>query len=129
MTIRDQLVAGLEFLGFERVNDRPRRRFQVYRRISGEGPNWYVGLSGALRIGDTVSGSHKAALHTRIYVLTAPMVQPIIFVGLERLSPPKGAAMAELARDLQRNDDQLMELPLRVILSHVARWMKLRETA
>jgi hypothetical protein len=123
-TIRARLVAGLEALGYER-RAAATRRFFVYRRPDGT-KNWYVGASGALRIGETVGGSRAAGAITKTYVLTAPAVRPAVFAWLEAHPTPNGVDPAALARDVARSDPALAELPLRIVLAHVNAWLAQR---
>src|SRR5262252_1052451 len=72
-TLQEQLCAGLVTLGATPLRDRGK-----YRVYTSGTRRWYVGKSGALRVGDTIARSTPVADNMRQYVLTASTLRPII---------------------------------------------------
>jgi len=66
-TRRQKLIAALEARGARRV-EAPTRRFVVYTHPFDKGLFYYIGESGALRIGATASSSISFTDSPRVYL-------------------------------------------------------------
>lgn len=66
LTIQDRFAAALVLAG-ERPVPAKTRKYLVYTRAAGG--FWYLGKSGALRYGDTASGSYSAGEKTKAKIL------------------------------------------------------------
>jgi hypothetical protein len=124
VTLREQLIAGLEALGHQRPRRPASTRFVVFDR--GDGRYWFVGISGALRTGRTLRASMPAPARVREYVLTAPQVRPVVFGLLDRAPPEPGAKLEAVAVDLATKPT-LAGVSVRTILNHVSAWAKQRQ--
>jgi len=120
-TIREKLIAGLEVLGFEpHQSSQASSRYSIYSR--GGKRKWYVGDSGALRIGNNITESYKASDVTKEFVLTAPTVKPIVEGALEGIEdlPGKGDE-DELAEKLKIQHEALTNISVKVVCAHIRR--------
>jgi hypothetical protein len=121
-TIREKMIAGLQALGFEKVQTRASK----YDVFSHGQQNWYVGANGALRIGETVATAHAAGVTTKDLVITAPVVRPIVRSWLDtnqqNIVPADGVDF--LVQKMLQENPVLTEVNSRVVSSHVKTWLK-----
>jgi hypothetical protein len=123
VTLREQLITGLETLGYARAR-RTSSRFEMFER--GDGRFWMVGKNGALRIGNKIATSMPAPKATRYYVLTAPQLRPAVFELLDRDPPPEGVDLVAVSAKLAEAP-ALAGIPARTILNHVRDWIERRQ--
>jgi hypothetical protein len=127
-TIREKLIAGLEVLNYERLTTKS-SKYDAFSPPTGGDRKWYVGDNGALRIGTSISTSAVAGETIREYVLTAPVVKPIVVLELENVKdPPANGEETALATRIRDSHEELKEISIRVITAHIRRIMSSRTT-
>lgn len=83
MTLQEKYIESLKFLGYKQVvNSRSRR--VVFESPRKPGTYWYLGKSGAIRIGITIAKSLPASLTIKKYLLTARTLRAQVQTGLDR---------------------------------------------
>jgi hypothetical protein len=121
-TLREKMIAGLRELGFRKVESRTTK----YDVFSHGDKKWYVGLNGALRIGNNTAETHSAGAITKELVLTAPKVKPIVWKWLGENYKTDVAidasVLPQLAQHLIQTQPELSEINPRVIMSHINSW-------
>jgi hypothetical protein len=121
-TIREKMIAGLQAMGFEKVHGRT-SKYEVF--FHGD-KNWYVGVSGALRIGKNATDSISAGPIIRDLVLTAPTVRPLVRGWLDAnqkdIIPAEGHGM--LVEKVLQAHPELTEISPRIVASHIKTWLK-----
>ena len=120
VTLREQLIAGLEALGYKRPQKRL-RNFDVFDR--GDGRFWFVNSRGDFRTGKSARLSVPVPRAMHYYVLTAPQIRPIVFQLLDREPPKTGTDLTVAAIGLAHHS-ALAGIPARTILNHVNAWAK-----
>jgi hypothetical protein len=121
-TIREKMIAGLQAMEFEKVQARS-SKYEVF--CHGD-KNWYVGVSGALRIGKNATDSISTSPIIKELILTAPTVRPVVRGWLDanqkNIIPAEGHGIL-VERVLQAHPD-LTEISPRIVASHIKTWLK-----
>jgi hypothetical protein len=124
-TIREKMIAGLQAMGFEKVHARTSK----YEVFSHGDKNWYVGANGALRIGGNITTSHTAGPITKVLILTAPTVRPLVRSWLDanqkNIIPAEGYGIL-VEKVLQAHPEliELTEISPRIVAIHAKTWLK-----